>query len=350
MHRALGLLWICAAAAFAAAQRPAVKVFVLAGQSNMEGKAKDELWERQAVAEATRAFFAPFRDRDNERWVVRDDVFVKFLDRRGPLTIGFGSPRCTGCEFAFGVRVGDALQAPVLLIKTAWGGKSIQRDFRPPSAGMPSEQELQQELERAQRGVRRRNEKRGGDEPLPTMADITSRYGVCYRDMIADVRATLADVGALFPALQGRDCELCGFVWFQGWNDMYDGAERHYADNLRHLIDDVRRDLGAPRLPVVIAAMGQNGDEPAKGAMQVVQAAQLAMPRVAGYERDVRAFRTDVLQDAAAAAVFPEWKERPDAWRDVGSDRPYHYLGSAIWFSRIGFQMADEMLQMTEAK
>ena len=108
---------LCAALA---AQQAPVKVFVLAGQSNMEGKARDELWERQAIAEETAEFFAPFRRNGNKNWVVREDVFVKFFDRRGPLTLGYGSPQRSGCEFAFGLRIGDALEAPALLIKTAW--------------------------------------------------------------------------------------------------------------------------------------------------------------------------------------------------------------------------------------
>src|SRR5690606_28181195 len=37
------------------------KVFILAGQSNMEGKAPNELFEHQANDEKTRALFAPLR-------------------------------------------------------------------------------------------------------------------------------------------------------------------------------------------------------------------------------------------------------------------------------------------------
>ena len=60
---------------------PQVRVVVLAGQSNMEGKAQNKLWEHQAVDAKTAAFFAPFRDDDNQQWVVRDDVWIKFFGR-----------------------------------------------------------------------------------------------------------------------------------------------------------------------------------------------------------------------------------------------------------------------------
>ena len=117
-----------------AAQADPVKVFVLAGQSNMEGKAQNKLWEHQAVDDKTRAFFAPFRDDENASWVVRDDVWIKFFGRRGPLTLGFGSPGRTGLEYALRLRLGDRYDEPVLLVKTAWGGRSIRKDFRPPQA------------------------------------------------------------------------------------------------------------------------------------------------------------------------------------------------------------------------
>ena len=71
-----------------------VKVFVLAGQSNMEGKAKVALLEYQAQQPATRDLFKHLRQGD--RWIERDDVWIKFLDRKGNLTVGYGSPKCIG--------------------------------------------------------------------------------------------------------------------------------------------------------------------------------------------------------------------------------------------------------------
>ena len=114
----------------AAAAQQAVQVFVLAGQSNMEGKAQNKLLEHQATAAATKDQFAAFR-RDDE-WIERDDVFIKYLGRHGRLTMGYGSRDRTGCELAFGTHLGDRLDAPVLLIKTCWGGHSLRKDFRPP--------------------------------------------------------------------------------------------------------------------------------------------------------------------------------------------------------------------------
>src|SRR5882724_8671009 len=76
--------------------RKPVKVFILAGQSNMEGKAKVSLLEYQAQQPATRDLFKHLRKGD--KWVVRDDVWVKYLKEKGNLTVGYGSPKCIGPE------------------------------------------------------------------------------------------------------------------------------------------------------------------------------------------------------------------------------------------------------------
>ena len=70
--------------------------------------------------------------------------------------------------------------------------------------------------------------------------------------------------------MKGRRPELVGFVWFQGWNDQY-GGQGEYCLNLKHFIEDMRRDLKAPNLPFVIVAMGQNGSQPATGAMLTIR-------------------------------------------------------------------------------
>ena len=60
-----------------------------------------------------------------------------FLDRKGPLTVGYGSPGRTGVELEFGSAMGNHIEEPVILIKAAWGGHSLYKLFRSPSAGFP---------------------------------------------------------------------------------------------------------------------------------------------------------------------------------------------------------------------
>ena len=322
-----------------------VKVFILAGQSNMEGKADQKLIDHQATDAKTKGLFKHLRTGDS--WTVRDDVFIKFLKRHGGLTTGFGSPGKTGPELEFGYMMGEHFGEPVLLIKAAWGGHSLYQKFRSPSAGMPTEEILKAELEKAQKRTKSNNEKRKKNDPLPTMEQIKEPYGISYRNMMKELEETKANYETMFPALKGKKLEVAGFVWFQGFNDMFgDHAPEQYASNMKHFIKDVRKDLKKPNLPFVIAAMGNNGSKPAKGGMLAVSGAQLSMSEVPEFKGNVKAFRTDVLVDKAAEELYPTWKKNFEAWKLVGSDRPYHYLGSAIWYTRIGHGMGDAMIEL----
>ena len=153
-------------------------------------------------------------------------MFIKFLDRKGPLTVGYGSPGRTGAELEFGTMMGDHFDEPVLLIKAAWGGHSLCKLFRSPSAGFPAERCSRRNSKQAQDRVKKNNEKNKKNDPLPTMEDIKKPYGSSYRNMLAEVKDVMDNYGTLFPALKGRKLELAGFVWFQGWNDQYGGGER----------------------------------------------------------------------------------------------------------------------------
>jgi hypothetical protein len=315
-----------------------VRVFILAGQSNMEGKAQLKLLDHQITAPATADLFAHLHK--GGEYLVRNDVWINYHDRRGGLTVGYGSPNRFGVELEFGNLVGNRFDEPVLLIKTAWGGKSLYRDFRPPSAGLPSEGTLEEILAKTNEGNSKNN------RPEITIGDVRASYGRYYRDMMQDIDTTLDQMGSRFPHLEGREYEIAGFVWFQGWNDQYGGAEQEYKSNMEHFIRDVRADLDTPDLPFVIGVMGQNGSTPAKGPMLTIQEAQLAMEHVADFAGNVDAVRTDVLIDTAAEALFPDWKEQKEEWEKVGSDHPYHYLGSAVWFSRMGTAFGEAMLEL----
>jgi len=339
----VGLSALLPAVSVWAAEKP-VRVFILAGQSNMEGKARNALLDYQATDAKTRDLFAHLRKDDH--WIVRNDVFIKFLDRSGPLTVGFGSPGCTGVELEFGTLMGEHFDEPVLLIKAAWGGHSLYKNFRSPSAGIP-EAMVEKELADARKRVQQSNEKDNKQDPLPNRDDIVREYGVSYRNLLKEIREVQENQERLFPALTGRTLELTGFVWFQGFNDIF-GAQDEYASNMRHFINDVRNDLQAPGLPFVIGALGQNGSQPATGGMLVVREAQLSMNDVPEFQGNVKAFPVDVLVDKAAEEMFPNWQKNPE-WVHTGSDRPYHYYGSAIWFHRIGKAMGQAMVDLRNA-
>jgi hypothetical protein len=56
--------------------------------------------------------------------------------------------------------------------------------------------------------------------------------------------------------------------------------------------------------------------------------------------------RLDHQAAEAAEKLYPTWRQNLDQWKLTGGDHPYHYLGSAIWFNRIGKAMGETMLKL----
>ena len=291
------------AAGAAMAGRSPVKVFILAGQSNMEGQAVVDLDHEQYYnggkgnlvhvmrdpAKAPR--YAHLKDK-NGNWAVRDDVWVRYRTnkelKKGKLSIGYAvypGRHHFGPELQFGHVIGDALDSQVLLVKTAWGGKSLYKDFRPPSSG--------------------------GDA------------GPSYTKMLAEVREALARLKDDFPDYDGRGYELAGLVWFQGWNDMCTkAAVPEYEQNLVNLIGDVRKALKAPNLPV---AIGETGNC-AHTAFRQAQAAAASRPE----------FKGTVVFVPTAAFRRPK-EESPN----VGHG--HHWFGNAESYFLIGDALGEAM-------
>jgi hypothetical protein len=318
----------------AADQTRPVQVFILAGQSNMEGKAKVSLLEYQVNQPATRDLFKHLRQGNG--WLERKDVWIKYGNEKGNLTVGYGRPKCIGPELEFGITVADHSRGQVLLIKTAWGGRSLYKDFRPPSAGLPAPAVLETML------AEQRKRK-----PDTTSTAVKQQFGASYRAMMAEVKSTLKNLKGLFPNYAGQGYELAGFVWFHGWNDMINAQyTAEYTANLAHLIRDVRRDLGAPGLPVVIGLMGVGGAHPGAGVKRFQQA-QAAVMKLAEFRGNVTLVSTAPFWDTEAEAVFNKgWRQHLDEWNKVGSDYPYHYLGSARTYCAIGRALGQAMLEL----
>ncbi|MCH7557873.1 MAG: sialate O-acetylesterase [Planctomycetes bacterium] len=316
-----------------------VKVFILAGQSNMQGHAALRTLEYLIYNEETAPEYQQWKDRWGD-WYERSDVWIWTTDgeRYGNLKPGFGqSERKIGPELGFGWVIGEAMSEQVLLIKTCWGGRSVKRDFLPPSAQMPPDEKLEKELENA----RKRN-------PDTTIDEIKERYGKAYRDMIKHVNDVLGNLKKLFPKYdEKRGCELAGFVWFQGWNDMVDREQRgekyvNYTKRLAQLIKDVRKDLKAPNLPVVIGELGATK----RGDFRAAQEAVAKLPEFRGNVKFVktREFWEPEVEEMANKGVWkgPDWVK----FYNVGSERGYHYLGSAKIYYQMGKAFGEGMAEL----
>jgi hypothetical protein len=279
-------------------------------------------------------------------YTVRDDVWIyydrgKAAVKKGPLTAGYGaSDQEIGPEWMFGQIMGDRYDNTVLLIKTAWGGASLAVDFRPPSAGdLPLAAYPEAARKRLETGIK----------------DGTVVPGAKYRQMIETVRKVLGNLKAEFPQYEGQGCEVAGFFWFQGWNDMINAEfTAEYEKNMVAFIKDVRKDLGAAGLPVVIAVMGVDGKTKANDKILALRKAQNAAGDRPEFKGNVVCVQTaEYWDDEAAALVEKFWINRK--WTDaeaqkkfdaMGSQPPYHYLGSAKILSLIGYGCAEAMKAM----
>lgn len=284
-----------------------VKVFILTGQSNMvghgfvtadpkrnEGKGSLEYLVKDP---ATSAQFKHLVASDG-KWVVRDDVWIHFLNRKGKLTAGFGAgPDCIGPELGFGHVVGNVFDEPVLLIKLAWGGKSLAMDFRPPSSG--------------------------------------GEVGPFYKEIVERTRQLLGHLDDEFPELKGRGYEVAGFGWHQGWNDRIDQSfNAEYETNLANFIRDMRKDLGIKQLPFVIAETGMMGIKEKNPRALSLMKAQAA---VAAYQE----FKGNV----AFVGTKAFWREKENSPTGQG----YHWNTNAETYYLIGEAMGQAMVKLSKS-
>ncbi len=289
------------------AEKP-VKVFLLAGQSNMAGtgivkadaKRNDGKGSLEYLVQnaATAEKFKHLKGQGGT-WAIRDDVWIQFLDRKGKLTVGFGGGNDQiGPELGFGVVVGDAFEEPVLLIKLAWGGKSLAKDFRPPSSG--------------------------------------GEVGPYYKEIIDRTKSILGDLKTHFPELAGRGHELAGLGWHQGWNDrVVQAYNDEYEKNLANFIRDIRKDLGVKDLPFVIAEKGMSGANETHPRALSLMKAQAAVAEYLEFQGNVAFVGTKVF-----------WREKEVS----PSGQAYHWNNNAETYYLIGEAMGHAMLKLCKVK
>ena len=291
-----------------------VKVFILAGQSNMEGQGEmtpgttpgtlQNMYDSNPVA------YAHLKSGSN--WAVRSDVWAWFRRdggalQNGGLTAGYGANTSTiGPELQFGHIMGDYYGEKVLLIKTAWGGKSLRTDFRPPSSGWSKDVPVT-----------------NGDE------------GYYFKQTLDTVVDVLANLQTYFPTHNPADgFEIAGFGWHQGWNDRVTPAfSAEYEVNMARFIRDVRSAVGVPAMPFVIGTTGMDGTPD----YSEVELAQLQMENFTAYPD----FNGNVAVVDTQSFWFPV-SQSP-------ADQGYHWNRNAASYYKIGNAMGLEMKSLIVA-
>ena len=385
------IVTILITALFAAASADAkpLKVFILAGQSNMEGHAEIGTFDYIGDDPATAPLLKQMRGPDGKPRVY-DHAYISYFtggdtdgEGFGKLTTGYGARENPsedggkiGPEFTFGVTMDSAFDEPVLLIKTAWGGKSLFHDFRPPSAGV---------YPRTPQDIKENRYHK-------------AKSGHYYRLMIEHVKKVLADpkrVCSEYDAAQGF--EVAGFVWLQGWNDMVDydvypevpadskkPRFAKYSECLAAFIRDVRKDINVPKMPFIIGVMGVKGTKPDEDIV-AFREAMTAPSLLPEFKDNVAAVPTAPFWSMELGAIEEKYdqveqmryfldskhEDHPNAngkmtkrqkeayvksfeaklispaevalWKRGASNAGYHYLGCAKTFALMGNAFAEAM-------
>ena len=383
-----------------AEQKPApLKVYLLVGQSNMQGHAQLRTFDHIGMDPKTAPILKEMLGNDGKPKTC-DDVWITSIghdggneERHGRLSADYGAAgrqAKIGPEYTFGIFMQKKVQEPILIIKTAWGGKSLHTDFRPPSAGPYKFNESQLE-----------NLKKQGKDIAKVKAERAEKTGHYYRLMVQHAKKVLADIKRVYPDYNpDAGYQLAGFVWFQGWNDMVDrgvypnrsepGGYSDYSQNLAHFIRDVRRDLSVPKLPFVIGVMGAGGPiekygpdqkryKNVHGEFRKAMAAPASMPEFKG---NVTAVLTENYWDAELGELSKRWgkvnaknrklnqdkslskQQRKEAfdhfiaeiytpqelaiYQTGKSNAEYHYLGSGKIMAQIGKAFAEAVADLNE--
>ena len=395
---------VTAGSAGGAFAKEPIKVFILSGQSNMQGKAA--AYTLDAVIDDPK-LGSKFKHLKKEgKWTVRDDVFVTFLENKGrggfathgPLTIGFGSEKTirdannkkdphpgVGPELGIGHVLGNHFEEPVLLIKAAWGGRAVKYSFRPPSA-MPGDDVIRSQVAeiaaRRQAAILRaekaKAEGRRVKQPPPprSFKEHKEGYGADYRKILSETKRVLNEIGTYVPGYDEKaGYEIAGFIWFQGWNDGVGSGNPDYTKQMAHFIRDMRKDLQAPKLPFVIGELGTDGPE-AGGWVAGFREQQAAIAELEEFEGNVKLAKTahcwpSVPDMSAKWAAFRKlaqanekkakddptridpgqffqqnWQRKYKAQLSYTSDRRYHYLGSGACYYEMGESMGKAMVEL----
>jgi alpha-galactosidase len=254
----------------------------------------------------------PYLLDDAGKWTVRGDA--SYTDPRlfpqraaSPLSPTSNNGKSTGPELGFGCVMGTFHDEQVLLIKTAQGNRSLGFDFRLPSSG--------------------KTDRAGADQ----------WEGLEYRLMIEGVHKSLDQIDKLVPGYQGQGYEIAGFGWFQGHKDS-GSTKEEYEKHLVNLINDLRKEFKAPKMPAVVATVGFNGYRIVEGPWKGVWEAQMAV----GDPKQ----HPDFAGTVASVDTRDFWRERDESPAAQG----YHYSRNSETYLLVGEAMGRAMVRMQGGK
>jgi len=316
-----------------------VQVYILLGQSNMLGMGHVEGDKDGTLTYAVKEKNKyPYLVDDDGNWTVRKDVrYVRVMGSgTGPMRL-FNNEWMTitggriGPEYGIGHYVGHATDAPVLILKSCIGNRSLGWDLLPPGSQRYEVEETDKKTGETKTFVYAgykdspaRWEK--GTEPKP----IGWYAGMQYDGDVANAKKVLAELDKYYPGAKGY--EVAGFFWWQGDKDRYNAAHAsRYEQNLVHLIKQLRKDFNAPKAKFVLATLGQT-EKGATGNEGLILDAMFAVDGNSGKYPE---FKGNV------ATVYSHPLSQ-------GGASNSHYGGNAETYMNVGEAMGKAMVEMLE--
>ena len=312
-----------------------VKVFLIMGQSNTleMGKVKGDQEGSLEYAVKNEKLY-PYLVDDQGDWIIRQDVRnVQVMGSGGPgknrvlrndwLTISGGK---IGIEIGIGHQLGNALEEPVMILKSSIGNRALGWDLLPPgSEGF--EFTDSKGVTWVHPGSKGSPEKwKKGETPKP----IGWYAGLQYEGDVARAKEVLSNLDTYYPGATGY--EVAGFLWWQGDRDSRSEAlSSRYEQNLAQLIRSLRREFNAPNAKFVCASLGQTEKGATDGGGKILE----AINAVDGESGKYPEFKGNV----AAVYTHPLSK---------GGSSGGHYNGNAETYMNVGQAMGQAMVDLLE--
>jgi autotransporter-associated beta strand protein len=334
-----------------------VKVFILAGQSNMVGMGDmNPLGANGTLSTIvkTEKKFPNLLDTSGN-WSARQDVqyrgVISAIAKAG-LTVGQGSSTSTiGPELGMGHVMGYHLDEPVLVIKAAQGNRSLGWDFLPPGSPRSTSGsttyagygDSQKSWTGTAPGAPGAGQSYAGWQYDQSFLAFSDWYGPGSTTDVVNVADVLDNWATEYPQWAAQGFEIAGFAWFQGWNDGL-SYETHYANryeaNLVQLIKQLRiyyegRYPGkiAPQAPFVVATCGFSGFAATGNRLTVVNA-QLAVGNPTKYP--------EFAGNVKSMDTRGYWRTREQS----NSKQDYHYWRNAETFMLVGDALGRGMIDL----
>ena len=233
-----------------------VQVYILLGQSNMLGFGKPQVLQGIAAEKY------PYLVDDAGAWTIRKDVRnVRVMCSGNSPAKDYTNDWMTiqgniGPEIGIGHALGHVTDAPVMILKSCIGNRSLGWDLLPPGT------EPWEHGGKMQPGYRGTPDDPGGD----TEGDMSKGWyaGCQYDGDIAAAKKVLENLDKYYP--EAKEYEVAGFFWWQGDKDMRNAAHyESYEKNLIQLIKSLRKDFDAPGARFVSASLGQTKEGSGSG-------------------------------------------------------------------------------------